>query len=187
LYLESGDGDDALSDFMLLRDSPPGKLSLYRARANIEYRTYKNTGSASDQSNMDSPEREQAAYANAVDVIKTAIEKGFAARCKGRAFAGLQLDAALKDCDTALQLDGADEAVHHARGIAEFRAANWAAALAEFNAVLAAHPSAAESLFMKGVVERRMSKNSAGDADIATAKAIDAHVAIAYAQFGILP
>jgi Flp pilus assembly protein TadD len=136
---------------------------------------------------MDLPGREEAIYANAMGLIGAALKKGFTARCEHRAVAGLALDAALKDCDTALQLNGTDDAVHHARGIVQFRTANWAGALAEFKTVLAVHPNAAGPLFMKGVVERRMGNNPAGDTDIATAKAIDPHVATAYAQIGILP
>ncbi len=53
--------------------------------------------------------------------------------------------------------------------------------------MLANHPNAAESLYMKGIVERRMGNMTSGDADIAAARALDSHLQSGYAQFGLLP
>lgn len=187
LYLEAGDGDKAFVDYLAMRQAGPDKVPLYRAKNEREYRTAEIEGTTRNRSDMDSPGREQADYANTLDVLGRALQAGFSDRCRRRALAGLELDAALKDCDAVLQMNASDEIAHHARGIVEFRLANWPAALAEFNIVLASNPNAAESLYMKGIVERRMGSASAGDTDIAAAKAIDGRVQNVYAQFGILP
>jgi tetratricopeptide (TPR) repeat protein len=187
LYLEAGDGDKALADYLAMRQSGPDKVEHYRRNSHLDYRTAHIEGTASDRSNMDQAGREEADYANALDSLGHALQTGLTNRCKGRALAGLELDAATKDCDAALQISGSDETAHHARGIIKFRQGDWQAALTEFNTVLSNHPNAAESLFMKGVVERRMGNVSAGDTDIAAATTIDSHVQNGYAQFGILP
>ena len=187
LYLEAGEGEKALADYLAMRQSGPDKVSLWRAKTNLEYRTGQIEGSTANRSDMDSPGREQAGYANVLETLGHALQTGFANRCRQRALAGLELDAALKDCDAALQVNTADEVAHHARGVVEFRLTNWTTALAEFNTVLSSRPNAAESLFMKGIIERRMGNTPSGDTDIAAAKVIDATVENSYARFGILP
>ena len=187
LYLEAGDGDKAFADYLAMRQAGPDKVPLYRARSEHEYRTAQIEGTTSNRSNMDSPGREQADFANTLDALGRALQTGLSNRCNRRALAGLELDAALKDCDAALQISASDELAHHARGVVEFRRADWQAALTEFNIVLSNHPNAAGSLFMRGVVERRMGNTSAGDTDIAAAGTIDSRVKGGYAQFGILP
>ncbi|HEY6578395.1 MAG TPA: hypothetical protein VIY09_03670 [Rhizomicrobium sp.] len=102
-------------------------------------------------------------------------------------FGGLEHDAAGKDCETAVERNATDEIVLQGRGVTEFKRADWPAALAEFDLVLSRQPNAVESLYMKGIVEHRMGNASAGDADIAAAKAIESRVAAAYAEYGILP
>jgi hypothetical protein len=49
------------------------------------------------------------------------------------------------------------------------------------------HPDSAESLFMKGVVERRMGNVCTGDTDSAAAATIASRMQKNYTQFGILP
>jgi tetratricopeptide (TPR) repeat protein len=122
-----------------------------------------------------------------LDTLGRALQTALSNRCTRRAFAGLELDAALKDCDAVLQINASDETARHARGIVEFRLARWQAALSEFNAALSNHPNAAASLFMKGIVERRMGEVSGGNTDIAAAEALDGHLQNSYAQFGIQP
>jgi tetratricopeptide (TPR) repeat protein len=187
LYLEAGDGDHALADFLALRQSGPDKLQLWRGKSDTEYRTGHIEGSTTDRSNMDRPGREEADYANALNELGRALRTGLGDGCKRRALAGLELDAAVKDCEGALEIDPSDETAHLGRGIVAFRQANWQLALTELNAVQQKHPNSAEALLMKGIVERRMGNNSARDADIAAAKAIDSHVPQGYGEFGILP
>jgi tetratricopeptide (TPR) repeat protein len=187
LYLEAGDSDNALADYLAMRQSGPDKVKLYRSKSNFEYRTAQISGTTSNRSNMDVPGREEADYANALDTLGRALREDLTNRCRRRAFAGLELDAALRDCDAAIQISDSDVAARQARGIVEFRQASWQAALADFDAVLTNHPNAAGSLFMKGVVERRMGNAAAGNTDLAAATAIEAHLPTAFAQFGIVP
>jgi len=186
LYLEAGDGEHAFTDYLALRDNGPDKVSLYRGKGTIEYRTTKVQGTTQERSNMDVPGREEDAYRKSMDVIGTALDKGLSTRCRARALAGLELDAAARDCDSALQINPADESAHHARGLIAFRRADWATALKEFNTVLAENAKAAESLYMKGIAERRMGNAPAGDADITAAISMDPRVGDVYAQVGIL-
>ncbi|HEY3639032.1 MAG TPA: tetratricopeptide repeat protein [Rhizomicrobium sp.] len=187
LYLEAGEAEKAMADYIALRQSGPDKVALYRAKNNLEYRTNDIEGTKSNRPNMDLPGREEADYANALNGLGHSLLTGFSNRCRARALAGLELDAALKDCESALQINQTDELSHQARGIAEFRLANWTAALGEFDIVLSTHPNAADTLYMKGVVERRTGHASAGDTDIAAARTIDTAVADRYARYGILP
>ncbi|HEX4158930.1 MAG TPA: tetratricopeptide repeat protein [Rhizomicrobium sp.] len=187
LYFEAGDADKALADYLAMRQSGPDKVQYYRTDSHLDYRTAHIEGATSDRSNMDRPGREEADYANALDTLGRALQTALSNRCTRRAFAGLELDAALKDCDAVLQINASDETARHARGIVEFRLARWQAALSEFNAALSNHPNAAASLFMKGIVERRMGEVSGGNTDIAAAEALDGHLQNSYAQFGIQP
>ena len=158
-----------------------------RANGELEYRTNEIKGTKTNHTNMDVPGHEDAAYSKAIGIISEALERGFGTRCRARALAGLDLDAAQKDCDTALQIDDKNGSGHHYRGIVAFRRGDWSAALADFNASLAIDAKAVEPLYMKGIVERRQGNATAGDADIASAKSVNPHVGDFYAQYGILP
>lgn len=109
-------------------------------------------------------------------------------RCRSRAIVGVELDGAQKDCAIALQLEtGNPGPVHEGLGILEFRSENWPRALAEFETVLKLNPKTSTSLYMKGLVERRMGNLAKGDADVAAATKADPHLTMQGRQAGLVP
>jgi tetratricopeptide (TPR) repeat protein len=130
-------------------------------------------------------------YARAIQDFDQAIRlkpspAAFNARCRTRAIAAVQLDVALADCNQALSLQTDDYEAMDSRGFVYFRLNQFDKALADYNAVVAAMPTSASALYMRGVVRRRMGDNG-GDADIAAAKAIKPAIAETYAKYGVTP
>jgi tetratricopeptide (TPR) repeat protein len=108
-------------------------------------------------------------------------------RCWTRGRAGIQLDLALADCDTALsgqptQPDGLDS-----RGFIKLRLNDLPGAIADYDAALKEDPELATSLFGRGVAKRANGDKAGGDADLAKARALDPGIDQRFAGFGVTP
>lgn len=86
-------------------------------------------------------------------------------RCWSRALANTELDAALSDCNRALTLTGKAGSVRDSRALVLYRQHKFAAALAEYNAVLGQDPKQAWSLYMRGATRIALGQADAGKAD----------------------
>jgi hypothetical protein len=63
----------------------------------------------------------------------------------------------------------------------------WADAIADYDAALHVDPNIASSRYKRGLAKLRMGHATQGNADVAAAKAIDAHIADLYAPMGVHP
>lgn len=107
------------------------------------------------------------------------------AACWTRVTAGLQLDAAMADCNEAISLDPKNSEALDSRGFVYFRMSNYPAAIADYTAAVAIDPKQASSLYMRGIAEANTGNAAAGQADIAAAKAVDPHVSEVYDSLGV--
>jgi tetratricopeptide (TPR) repeat protein len=93
--------------------------------------------------------------------------------CWSRARAGVELDRALKDCDTSLQLQPGIASALDSRGLVHLRKGDPAKALADYDAALAHAPNAATSLYGRGLAEARLGESDKSHADLAQARWLD--------------
>jgi tetratricopeptide (TPR) repeat protein len=112
-------------------------------------------------------------------------------RCWARAVANTDLTTALAACDRALVLSPGRNyywAVFDSRALVRFRMGDFTRARADYDLLVRDYPKRLPfSLFMRGVVRRRMGDLSGGDADIAAAKASNPGVAEYHAYIGVKP
>ena len=73
------------------------------------------------------------------------------------------------------------------RAMLWFRMGRFEDALRDLDVVVAQEPEKAPSRFMRGIVLKRLGRNSDGDAELVIARRIDPHIPATYARFGITP
>jgi len=71
------------------------------------------------------------------------------------------------------------------RGASVYTQRNYKQALADYNAALALAPNHATSLYVRGVIRRKLGDTSGGDADIRAAGKIDPEIAESFAPYGL--
>ncbi len=170
LYVRRGEIDSALADFHAAQDAPPGAVELEHFDMGVGYRAGRADGTT--QSDIDSPARDEAQYKRSLDQVAQWLLYDFARRCRARAAANVELDSALADCNTALQIDPKSEAALDSRALVQFRRGDWADALADCQSALAINEKSIAPLYLRGLVEQRMGNTAAGNADIAAARAM---------------
>jgi lipoprotein NlpI len=112
----------------------------------------------------------------------------YSERCAIRGQLGVDLDAALADCEKSLVLKPSGKSFGlESRGIVKFRRGDFAGAVADMNAVLAMSAQHSDALYIRGLAKRKSGDITGGDADIAAAKAIDPKIADTYASYGVTP
>ena len=109
------------------------------------------------------------------------------ARCWVKDTRNTALDTALKDCTKAIELADSTAQALDSRAMVYFRMNRLDDALADLNAVLDDNPGLVASLYMRGVVQHRLGKAAAGDADLAAARMMEPQVDKNYASYGIKP
>lgn len=113
-------------------------------------------------------------------------------RCYSRALANIELAKAMADCNGAIKRIGATPAFVDSRAMVKVRMGDLAAALADYDEVLAKAPKEAASLYMRGWVRRALANGDADKlklaaADFAAAKAIDDKIADDFVPYGFAP
>jgi tetratricopeptide (TPR) repeat protein len=106
-------------------------------------------------------------------------------RCWLKGTANIALDTGLKDCARSIELSEDPSAALDSRAMIYFRMERYDDALADLNAALDKSPGQAASLFLRGVVLKRMGKS--GDDDFAAARMISPRIDVDYARWGIKP
>ena len=110
--------------------------------------------------------------------------------CWLRAAANSGLPAALADCDQALALSPGAPEMLNSRGFVHLRMKAYGAAIADYNAALAAKGGRgvrASSLYGRGLARIGAGQAAEGQQDIAAARALSPTVAAAYAKMGLTP
>lgn len=108
------------------------------------------------------------------------------ARCWVRALADKELETALADCDQAVRKDRNSVLMTY-RGLVLYRMGRTDEALAQYAAAIKAQPRAAMALYLRGLAEEKKGDKTAGDADLAAARAIAPNLAQEYRRFGLAP
>ena len=109
------------------------------------------------------------------------------ARAGLRALSGKDLEQALIDCNTALQLKPGIAAFLDSRGLVQLRRKNYDAAIADYDAALRLQPKLAWSLYGRGLAKLRKGLSPEGQADIAAATALQPKMVERAARYGITP
>jgi tetratricopeptide (TPR) repeat protein len=108
-------------------------------------------------------------------------------RCWARAAAKTELDLAMVDCNRALTIDPNNTSVMDSLAFVYFRQNQLQAAMDGYARVLAVNPKEASSLYMRGVIEKRLGKSDDSSRDTAAAQAIDPTIAKLYTDMGVTP
>lgn len=109
----------------------------------------------------------------------------FNQRCFLRTATGVDLDKAIADCNSAVALTPSNYHYQDSLGFALFKVGQDEAAMAAFNEALRLNPSFAPSLYLRGVLERRMGNATQSAHDIAAAIAQVPDVQDTYAKYGV--
>lgn len=131
-------------------------------------------------------------YADAVGDYDTLVDvqpsaDGYAARCRVRAIANVDLDDAMEDCDAALKLAEHNGAALEARCFVNVRGAQWAPALTDCSAALDADWKMASALYLRGIAKTKSGDTKGGEGDLAAAQTLDPHVTETFEGYGIKP
>jgi tetratricopeptide (TPR) repeat protein len=108
-------------------------------------------------------------------------------RCWARALANVEIDRALKDCNSALSAMPHTPAFLDSRGLVRLRMGDYVHAIADYNEALAANGKIAWSLYGRGIARVRLGQKEAGEADIAQAKALEDDLPDRARKLGITP
>ena len=109
------------------------------------------------------------------------------ARCRARALGGVELDAALADCNTALKSGENRPALLTSRGLIQQRRGDYDKAIADYTQAIGLQPKDAWAHYLRGVAKLRQGKTAEGQSEIAAATALDAGVAARASERGITP
>lgn len=105
-------------------------------------------------------------------------------RCLTRAILG-QLRLAMEDCNAALRLRPNFADARDSRGFTYLKLGQFDLAVADYDVALRVVPLMAEALYGRGLARLKRGKVAAGNIDIATARAIQADIARAFARRGV--
>lgn len=127
--------------------------------------------------------------------LNTAVDEGpvkwqgdaLSARCYARTVADKDLDAALTDCNKALESQSDDSGYLWHRAFLYYRMGKFAAAKADLDKVLAIDSDDADPRYVRGLVRTRSGDAAGGGADIAAAEKLDPKIADTYAGYGVKP
>jgi tetratricopeptide (TPR) repeat protein len=109
------------------------------------------------------------------------------ARCWVKGTLNVMLDTALKDCTKAIELSDAPESILDSRAMVYFRMNRFEDALSDLNAALDLEPGLPASMYMRGVVRKRMGDAKASEGDLAAARMMTPEIDRTYAKYGIVP
>ena len=109
------------------------------------------------------------------------------ARCWYQALHNSDLDAALADCNKAIELASDPAGYLDSRAMVHFRSGQMEAALADYQAALASAPEQASSLYMSGIVHARLGDKAKAAAEVKAARAVLPDIDAFYQHFGIKP
>lgn len=109
------------------------------------------------------------------------------ARCWTRTLAGVDLAAAVADCDMALRRMPKTAAFLDSRGLAHLRIGDPDKAIADYDQALAVRPKSPTSLYGRGLARLKKGQIAEGKADIAAAVALDPNVAAQAKKYGFAP
>jgi len=108
------------------------------------------------------------------------------ARCWLKGTMNVALDTALKDCTRSIELADSPVAALDSRAMVYFRMNRFDDALADLQAAIDLSRGMAASMYMRGIIRKRMG-NAQGDADLTAARMMSPAIDRDYARWGIKP
>ncbi len=182
-YQKKGDYDRAIKDFDETIKLSPNYARAFANRAD----TYEKK---SDY------ERAAHDYDDAIR-LEPNLKAAWSGRCWTRAVIG-QLQAALTDCNKALDIKANDAATYDARDIKANDAATYDSrgliylkmglfdsAIEDYSAALRFEPTLASALYGRGVARLKKGDAASGNADVVAAKSIKATIVDEFARYGV--
>jgi tetratricopeptide (TPR) repeat protein len=108
-------------------------------------------------------------------------------RCWARALAGIELPAALSDCNGALRQRSGDTSIIDSRAMVELRMGNIDKAIQDYDLVIGERPKSGWSLYGRGVARQRKGDAAGAKADFEAAAAVAPKLAGRARLLGITP
>ncbi|HEY4115909.1 MAG TPA: tetratricopeptide repeat protein [Rhizomicrobium sp.] len=121
------------------------------------------------------------------DALRADNAQQLNSRCWARAIRGFPLDKALADCTASLTLKSDDPNVFDSRCLVNYRLGNYAAAISDCSENLKRYPSAAGSLYVRGLAKIKSGDTGGGNADLKAASDADWRIEKLYAFWGVSP
>jgi tetratricopeptide (TPR) repeat protein len=117
--------------------------------------------------------------------LQPTLQDVWSGRCWIRAALG-ELERALSDCNEALRLQpNAAATTFESRGFTYLKMGQWDSAITDYNSALRLDPRLAKSLYGRGLAELKKGNVTAGKADLAAARAIEARIADYFRRYGV--
>jgi tetratricopeptide (TPR) repeat protein len=107
--------------------------------------------------------------------------------CWRQATRGFALQAALRDCNRAVQADAASAPAQDSQGFVLLRLGRYAEAIAAYDRAVQLQPKQAASLYGRGVAKLRLGDRSGGAADLDAARKVSPLVDEEFADYGVTP
>lgn len=107
-------------------------------------------------------------------------------RCWIRAVEGVDLEAALGDCNRALSLEPNEPNSLDSRGLVHLKLNNPSAALADYEAAVRITENA-HFVYGRGIARLQLGQIVEGEADLRRAAALESDIAETYAAYGVAP
>lgn len=129
----------------------------------------------------------------AIDVASRGLQRQFdnvrllAARCLARAYAALELDKALKDCDLAVDYGFGDTRATQARALVKLRMGKFDAAIADYDLALSYSEDDARTFYGRALAKQAKGDNAGADKDFAAARRYGFDVHFEFDDIGLKP
>lgn len=108
-------------------------------------------------------------------------------RCWIKASRNVQIDSALKDCTSAIELSESTAAILDSRALVWMRLGRDEDALRDLDAALLQVPGMGSSRFLRAIVKKRLGHPEQAAADLAIARRVSPSVEREYAHYGLKP
>ncbi|MGE0596234.1 MAG: tetratricopeptide repeat protein [Hyphomonadaceae bacterium] len=106
-------------------------------------------------------------------------------RCRVRAATRTELDSALSDCNTAIELRPRTPFALDSRGLVHLQRGDYAAAIVDYDAAIAAEPNLVSSLYGRAIARARLGQSAESQADAIAATALDPQIVAEFESFGL--
>ena len=105
--------------------------------------------------------------------------------CWQRVMANVQIEAALANCNEAIEMDPDREGVIDSRGWAKIRLGRYREAIEDFDRSLAISPQLDSSLYGRGLAHLRLGETEAAQADLARARLLSFDIDESFGLYGL--
>ena len=95
------------------------------------------------------------------------------------------LQAALEDCNKALQSEPNDDAAYDSRGLIHLKMGQFGTAIDDYSSALRLAPKLAGALYGRGLAKLKQGDKAGGDTDISAAKTIQGNIGDDFTRYGV--